>query len=175
MKIQRKLFLKRCLFDQKRKCPCHYCGKVLVFDEATLDHIIPQSLLGEWELKNLVIACVTCNNRRGDMPYEIFKSGAKPVKKEKIPFTDQNRFLDDTPENREILFQEQMPRAEAYKSYAIDDRPHSGFLVAHNGKVGWLTGPDAVCMPPTAFFVASFTASRLLQRVDRLKHELEFR
>lgn len=60
---------------------CWHCGRVLralddlpkvegklPSDYPTLDHIIPRSRGGHARLDNLVVACPSCNNRRGDGP-----------------------------------------------------------------------------------------------------------
>ena len=43
---------------------CQYCGKTS--DELTTDHIIPRSKGGEDSWENLITACTTCNNRKGN-------------------------------------------------------------------------------------------------------------
>ena len=47
------------------KAQCHYCGCPLDENTATLDHVIPQSKGGPTHIKNLVLACPTCNNSKG--------------------------------------------------------------------------------------------------------------
>jgi 5-methylcytosine-specific restriction endonuclease McrA len=42
---------------------CQYCGKR---GELTIDHVHPRSRGGEDTWENLVAACQTCNNRKGD-------------------------------------------------------------------------------------------------------------
>jgi hypothetical protein len=47
---------------------CCYCGKRFgrsASSIATLEHILPQSLGGEWEIDNLAVACGRCNSTRG--------------------------------------------------------------------------------------------------------------
>lgn len=46
---------------------CQYCGSR---DRLTIDHILPKSRGGRDTWENLVAACVTCNNRKGDMTPE---------------------------------------------------------------------------------------------------------
>ncbi len=46
---------------------CQYCGSR---DRLTIDHIRPKSRGGRDTWENLVAACVTCNNRKGDMTPE---------------------------------------------------------------------------------------------------------
>lgn len=46
---------------------CTYCQQEFVdLDEATLDHVIPNSIVGHWQKWNLVLACTACNNLKGD-------------------------------------------------------------------------------------------------------------
>lgn len=49
---------------------CVYCYS----DEATLtlDHVVPEGNGGEFSLDNLVTACNSCNNRKGDKPVREF-------------------------------------------------------------------------------------------------------
>ena len=42
---------------------CAYCAREFVdLDDATLDHVIPNSIVGHWQKWNLVLACEACNN-----------------------------------------------------------------------------------------------------------------
>lgn len=45
---------------------CHYCRRVLLFSETTLDHVIPRSKGGGNNLGNLVLACAPCNQAKAD-------------------------------------------------------------------------------------------------------------
>ena len=49
---------------------CAYCGKALVGDDATVDHIVPISTDPDrlYLDSELVAACRTCNGRRSDKP-----------------------------------------------------------------------------------------------------------
>jgi hypothetical protein len=46
---------------------CAWCGLALKADDwgVTLDHVIPRSQDGLWEVDNLLLACDRCNSRRG--------------------------------------------------------------------------------------------------------------
>lgn len=48
---------------------CHYCGRVLQWEEATLDHIIPRSKGGQTTWKNTTVACWPCNNHKANGVY----------------------------------------------------------------------------------------------------------
>lgn len=45
---------------------CMYCGNKFLLNELTRDHVLPKSRGGRDVYENLVIACKTCNNRKGD-------------------------------------------------------------------------------------------------------------
>ncbi|WP_399559043.1 HNH endonuclease (plasmid) [Streptomyces chartreusis] len=46
---------------------CAYCAREFVdLDEATLDHVIPNSIVGHWQTWNLLLACDPCNNLKAD-------------------------------------------------------------------------------------------------------------
>ncbi len=47
----------------KRDTFCQYCGKIPLV--VTVDHIIPKCLNGETSWTNCVIACATCNSKKG--------------------------------------------------------------------------------------------------------------
>ncbi|MFD4998491.1 HNH endonuclease [Streptomyces buecherae] len=46
---------------------CAYCwARFADLKAATLDHVVPRSLYPTWRVRGLVLACVTCNHRKGD-------------------------------------------------------------------------------------------------------------
>lgn len=46
---------------------CAYCAREFVdLDDATLDHVIPNSIVGHWQTWNLLLACEPCNNGKAD-------------------------------------------------------------------------------------------------------------
>ncbi len=45
---------------------CAYCGKLVAFDEASMDHIVPQCRSGPTSWLNLVNACRRCNEKKAD-------------------------------------------------------------------------------------------------------------
>jgi len=57
---------------------CQYCGIKVTNENATLDHVIPQSKGGRGNWQNLTTSCGSCNSRKGDkdnikpfrMPYK---------------------------------------------------------------------------------------------------------
>jgi len=44
---------------------CQYCGAQPVKSQLTVDHVVPRSRGGETDWKNVVTACVPCNQRKG--------------------------------------------------------------------------------------------------------------
>jgi 5-methylcytosine-specific restriction endonuclease McrA len=45
---------------------CRFCNYALSRSEFTLDHLLPRARGGpDWDI-NLVVACTTCNNQKGD-------------------------------------------------------------------------------------------------------------
>jgi CRISPR/Cas system Type II protein with McrA/HNH and RuvC-like nuclease domain len=48
------------------KFRCQYCGERKQPAELTLDHIFPRSRGGENTPVNIVAACLSCNNRKGN-------------------------------------------------------------------------------------------------------------
>lgn len=64
---------------------CFWCGKRVRLhwrgkkdrgeapkDGATMDHIIPKSDGGKYKIENIVCACSECNQKRRNMPAEIY-------------------------------------------------------------------------------------------------------
>lgn len=45
---------------------CFYCEKPLIYEEATLDHVVPLSRGGTNNITNLVICCKVCNKAKGN-------------------------------------------------------------------------------------------------------------
>ncbi|HEO64786.1 MAG TPA: HNH endonuclease [Spirochaetes bacterium] len=58
---------------------CAYCGKRLPKDQLTLDHVIPLSKGGKKAWNNIVAACNSCNNKKGNHLPE--HSHFRPMKK----------------------------------------------------------------------------------------------
>lgn len=59
---------KRLLVYERDNYTCKlWCGRVLTYEEATLDHVIPRSKGGSGAMQNLVTACRSCNQRKDDM------------------------------------------------------------------------------------------------------------
>lgn len=59
------------VIDRDKSTLCHYCsGPTLLTSTGhpqrrTVDHVIPQSFGGTDDLDNLVLACASCNSKKG--------------------------------------------------------------------------------------------------------------
>lgn len=50
----------------RRGSTCYWCGKVLEWSTATIEHMIPLSRGGSNHISNCRLACKKCNEERGD-------------------------------------------------------------------------------------------------------------
>lgn len=62
-------FSRHSIFERDRNT-CQYCGKVFPRSQLTLDHVLPQSRGGQETWENLVVACMRCNVRKGNLTPE---------------------------------------------------------------------------------------------------------
>ena len=62
-KVKNRHAKKSLLFSQSNIC--WICGAAMVYNEATLDHIVPRAYGGNSALDNLTLAHGKCNNARG--------------------------------------------------------------------------------------------------------------
>lgn len=60
----------KALFDAFTNCP--YCGISLSLIPKVMDHMEPLARGGAHILENLIPCCRSCNNRKADMPYELW-------------------------------------------------------------------------------------------------------
>lgn len=49
---------------------CFYCKKGITRTSSTLDHLLPLSRGGKSEGENIVVACLECNQEKGEMTLE---------------------------------------------------------------------------------------------------------
>lgn len=49
---------------------CAYCGKLVKYDDSTLDHVQPLVLGGSHSIHNTVLACQPCNREKGPLTME---------------------------------------------------------------------------------------------------------
>ena len=68
---QKRAIKRAAMRDCDRRCV--YCGSLLEFDDATLDHVHPLAHGGAHVAGNVVLACARCNRLKGDLlPTEFF-------------------------------------------------------------------------------------------------------
>jgi 5-methylcytosine-specific restriction endonuclease McrA len=63
--VKNKFKRKRAVWARDRYI-CHYCGRQLTPDSATVDHVVPKLRGGPFVLWNLVAACHDCNQDKGN-------------------------------------------------------------------------------------------------------------
>lgn len=80
---------------------CQYCGSTR---RLTIDHVLPRSRGGGNTWDNLVVACSSCNTKKGDKLLE--QTGMKLARKPKAPFNKASFTAehDGTDEWREYVF-----------------------------------------------------------------------
>lgn len=68
-KIKRKSYSdeERKIIYNKSGGRCELCGQQLLFEDMTLDHIVPLSMGGEDSIKNLQTACYACNQFKSNI------------------------------------------------------------------------------------------------------------
>lgn len=78
--LSRKNILRRDLYS------CQYCRRSDV--PLTIDHVIPKSKGGDDSWENLITACISCNNKKGDRTLEESRMSLikKPTKPSHITF-----------------------------------------------------------------------------------------
>ncbi|HLC55069.1 MAG TPA: HNH endonuclease [Candidatus Nanoarchaeia archaeon] len=62
--------IKRQELFERDKWKCDYCGEEVTKDNATLDHLIPQSKGGKNTKDNLKTSCLLCNSIKSGKTYE---------------------------------------------------------------------------------------------------------
>jgi len=65
----RVVFSRRNLFRRDRNT-CQYCGKRFPTEDLSIDHVVPRSLGGHSSWTNCVVACLSCNARKGNRTLE---------------------------------------------------------------------------------------------------------
>lgn len=71
---QQKKELKKKLARGKTIASCCFCKRKINIKSLTLEHIIPIAYGGRWNIENLALSCKECNQERGILSFEEFKS-----------------------------------------------------------------------------------------------------
>jgi 5-methylcytosine-specific restriction endonuclease McrA len=74
-KVPMRLYRKLELFYEIGRRHCCHCGKKMQFREATLEHLVPDSLrrFNHYDIRNLALACLRCNQARGKVIERILR------------------------------------------------------------------------------------------------------
>lgn len=78
----RVVFSRRNLFRRDQNT-CQYCGKRGSTDDLSVDHVVPRSVGGMASWTNCVVACRSCNERKGSRT--LSQSGMKLLRSPKEP------------------------------------------------------------------------------------------
>ena len=73
---------RRILVWKKTGGRCAHCGKKASSKNQTIDHFIPKSEFGTYDLRNLMPLCYACNHDRGSRvidPYKYYSFAPKSI------------------------------------------------------------------------------------------------
>lgn len=137
---------------------CHYCDSETILPRqgakysgsklATLDHIITQTEGGTDSLRNMVVACSDCNNKRGNLPYEYF---VHLMKCPEAMAAHQKKLAQEKAERNEIRRQAGIARhnelvalekSEAEARRNIRLRRHAKQVIQHVTRLGYVLPKD---------------------------------
>jgi hypothetical protein len=105
------------LFKGHRHAPCMWCGTLLDFEAATLEHLTPKSHGGNYSLENAGIACQTCNQKRGVLTIEEFMSSQwLQLKRQQMKAAKDNRRIPRHPDGTPMTDAEIRLAAQYYLS-----------------------------------------------------------
>lgn len=77
--FEKEVRLKKSTLFYRDHCKCKFCGVDLTLSNMTFEHLIPRSKGGGHDWKNLVLACESCNHKKGDsMPVGQWKVDRAP-------------------------------------------------------------------------------------------------
>ncbi len=91
------------LFKGHRHAPCMWCGTLLEFEAATIEHLTPKSHGGDYSVENAGVACQTCNQKRGTQSIEQFMGSQwLQMKRHQIQAAKSNRKIPRHPDGTEM-------------------------------------------------------------------------
>lgn len=64
---------------------CGYCGERIAEDQVTLDHIVPVSRGGTDRQDNMILSCISCNQKKGEEEWEPKYKKLTDLPKDKRP------------------------------------------------------------------------------------------
>jgi len=80
----------RAMIYKRDNHTCQYCGSTR---KLTIDHVIPRCRGGDDSWENLVVACSSCNTKKGHTLLE--QTGMKLTKKPRAPYNKMQFILDN--------------------------------------------------------------------------------
>lgn len=114
-RIERVRAIKYHLFKGHRHAPCMWCGTLLDFEAATLEHLTPKSHGGNYSVENAGVACQTCNQKRGVQSIEDFRSSQwLQLKRQQMNAAKQNRKIPKHPDGTQMTDAEIRLAAQYY-------------------------------------------------------------
>lgn len=123
------------LFQLEKVKPCMWCGSVLEFDAATIEHLTPHSKGGPLSVENAGVACQPCNGKRGTMPIEEFRASAWLLEKRRQAQAQKNNRRIPTHQTGEELSDEEV-RLAAYLYLRLLDKEDLIAIISGMAKVG---------------------------------------
>ena len=81
----------RAMIYKRDVCTCQYCGAK---NKLTIDHVVPRCRGGDDSWENLVVACSSCNTKKGDKMLE--QTGMKLARKPRAPYNKMQFILTNT-------------------------------------------------------------------------------
>lgn len=83
----------------KTDAKCWYCGRPYKPERAStmcIEHMLPESRGGTWDIENLVPACISCNSRKKGRSLEEFRERMRWRRNGLLPFSEaQTKWLED--------------------------------------------------------------------------------
>ena len=134
-KIERARAVKYHLFQQMKSRPCMWCGSLLEFDAATIEHLTPHSHGGPLAVHNAGVACSPCNGKRGTMSIDDFRASAWLLDKRKqVQAQKNNRRIPKHPDGTE--YSDEEVRLAAYFYLRLLDKEDLLAIISGMAKQG---------------------------------------
>lgn len=63
-----------CVIEKKIYIDCYFCNKTILKNESERCHMTPQSIGGDWSVKNIKLGCRECNRKMSNMDGITYKN-----------------------------------------------------------------------------------------------------
>jgi len=97
--------VKRLLFGSRSYVHCCFCKKQIEFDNTTIEHILPLSQGGNWDIKNLQLSCSDCNNERGSADFYQYRDWRRGLTATRPVQPNTKQTLDELLEELTVQYQ----------------------------------------------------------------------